>query len=162
MSGLLTRRTLMLGAGGLLAGCDRIGNSETGKGLLLAAEKLHYRSQRLLTDRTALAPEYGAAEMSPVFRANGTRDPGTPAYQALASTGFADWRLAVEGLVQRPLQLSLAELRALPARTQITRHDCVEGWSAIGKWHGPTLGTLLRMAGLRDRARYIVFHCADL
>jgi DMSO/TMAO reductase YedYZ molybdopterin-dependent catalytic subunit len=75
--------------------------------------------------------------------------------------GFADWRLVVDGLVDRPMSLTLAELRALPARTQITRHDCVEGWSSIGKWAGARLGPLLDRAGLKPEARFIVLHCAD-
>jgi DMSO/TMAO reductase YedYZ molybdopterin-dependent catalytic subunit len=64
-------------------------------------------------------------------------------------------------LVARPLSLSLTDLGQLPQRAQITRHDCVEGWSAIGKWQGPRLGDVLRAAGLRDAARYVVFTCAD-
>jgi DMSO/TMAO reductase YedYZ molybdopterin-dependent catalytic subunit len=87
--------------------------------------------------------------------------PGTSEYQALAAGRFADWRLTVDGLVQRPLSLSLAQVQQLPRRTQITRHDCVEGWSAIGKWTGAVLGPLLDAAGLREEARYIVFHCMD-
>ena len=79
----------------------------------------------------------------------------------LRDGGFADYRLVVDGLVERPLSLSLAELRALPARTQITRHDCVEGWSSIGKWTGARLAPLLDRAGLKPQARYLVFHCAD-
>jgi DMSO/TMAO reductase YedYZ molybdopterin-dependent catalytic subunit len=75
--------------------------------------------------------------------------------------GFGDWRLTVSGMVTRPLSLSLAQLRALPQRSQITRHDCVEGWSAIGEWTGPQLSHLLRLAGLGKDARYIVFRCAD-
>jgi DMSO/TMAO reductase YedYZ molybdopterin-dependent catalytic subunit len=67
----------------------------------------------------------------------------------------------VGGLIERPLRLSLGEIRALPSRTQITRHDCVEGWSCIGKWRGAMLGPLLRQAGLRREARYVVFYCAD-
>jgi DMSO/TMAO reductase YedYZ molybdopterin-dependent catalytic subunit len=75
--------------------------------------------------------------------------------------GFADWRLVVDGLVERPLSLSLDDLKKLPARTQITRHDCVEGWSSIGKWKGVRLGPLLDQAGLKPNVRYIVLHCAD-
>ena len=67
----------------------------------------------------------------------------------------------VEGLVEEPLELSLGELRAMPSRTQITRHDCVEGWSCIGKWKGVPLGALLERARLKTDARYIVFYCAD-
>ncbi len=68
----------------------------------------------------------------------------------------------MDGLVASPLSLSLDAIRALPRRTQITRHDCVEGWSAIGQWTGLPLGMLLKQARLRPSARYIVFHCADL
>lgn len=159
---LLTRRSVLIaGAGGLVAGCDAIGKSEAGRDLLFRAEAVHRSLQRAITDRNALAPQFSEAEMSPRFRSNGTRNPGTKGYRALMATNFADWRLAVDGLVTRPLKLSLADLRALPQRVQITRHDCVEGWSAIGKWHGPRLSTVLDLAGLRDSARYLVFHCAD-
>jgi DMSO/TMAO reductase YedYZ molybdopterin-dependent catalytic subunit len=79
----------------------------------------------------------------------------------MVANGFADWRLTVTGLVQKPLSLSLAQLKALPARTQITRHDCVEGWSAIAQWTGVQLGGILHAAALQPTARYIVFRCAD-
>ena len=69
--------------------------------------------------------------------------------------------MELSGLVARPLKLSLDQLRALPARTQITRHDCVEGWSCIGKWKGVVLSTLLEEAGLKPQARFLVFYCAD-
>ena len=77
------------------------------------------------------------------------------------ANGFADWRLEVGGLVEQPLELSLADLRAMPSRTQITRHDCVEGWSCIGKWKGVPLSAAARAAKLKPDARYIVFYCAD-
>ena len=63
--------------------------------------------------------------------------------------------------MERPQSFTLSDLRALPARTQITRHDCVEGWSAIGKWTGAPLGTLLQSVGLKSNARFAVMHCAD-
>ena len=87
--------------------------------------------------------------------------PDNPDYQALAASGFAGWRLEVGGLVERPARLSLDELRALPSRTQITRHDCVEGWSCIGKWKGARLSALLDRVGVRPEARYVMFFCAD-
>jgi DMSO/TMAO reductase YedYZ molybdopterin-dependent catalytic subunit len=99
--------------------------------------------------------------MSPKFRTNGNTMPRSPEYRRHLEEGFASWRLTVDGLVERPRSWSLAELKALPARSQITRHDCVEGWSAIGKWRGPKLGDLLGAARLRPEARYIVLHCAD-
>ncbi|MCM8729690.1 molybdopterin-dependent oxidoreductase [Hephaestia sp. GCM10023244] len=165
MSPLITRRRLVvggvIGAGALLTGCDRAIEVPAVRKMLFAGEDLHRGLQRALTDRRALAREFSVAEMSPVFRSNGTRDPGTPAYAALVAGKFVDYRLTVTGLVNRPLALSLAQLRSMPTRTQITRHDCVEGWSAIGKWRGPMLGNVLKLADLRRDARYIVFHCAD-
>jgi DMSO/TMAO reductase YedYZ molybdopterin-dependent catalytic subunit len=159
---MISRRTLLIGGGGaLLTGCDRLSESPSFRGVLRSAEGLTMKAQRLITDRNALAREYDAADMSPVFRANGNVMPASADYQRLLAGRFADWRLAVDGLVQRPLALSLDQIRSLPQRTQITRHDCVEGWSAIGKWTGVPLRTLLDAAGLRQDARYIVFHCAD-
>lgn len=163
---MITRRRfiggLTVATGSLmLPGCDRLEGSPGLKGLLRSAEGLTMHAQRLVTDRNALAREFSEAEMSPVFRSNGTRMPQSQAYRQHLAQNFANWRLRVDGLVARPLNLTLAQVRALPARTQITRHDCVEGWSAIGKWHGVVLRTLLKAAQLSDRARYIVFHCAD-
>src|SRR5262249_4540198 len=109
----------------------------------------------------ALAREFPESARSPVFPGNGTTDPDSAVYRAWAASGFADWRLVVRGLVDRPASLSLAELRAMPARTQVTRHDCGEGWRAIGKWTGARLGALLAAAGVRPAARYVVIRCAD-
>lgn len=158
---ILTRRTLLLGATATLAGCDRLGRNEAVREALFSAENFHRWAQRSLMARDALAQEFRPDQISPIFRANGTANPNTPAYKALWRGGFADWRLPVTGLVTRPLSLSLAQLQAMPARTQITRHDCVEGWSAIGKWRGVSLKPILEAAGLRDSARYLVFRCAD-
>ena len=162
----ITRRALVAGAGagaGLaLAGCDKLGNTPAVQRVLGGAETANRVLQRTVASREALAPEYARADMSPIFRVNGTANPNTPAYNALVANRFADWRLELGGLVARPLSLSLDQLRSLPARTQITRHDCVEGWSAIGQWHGPMLGTLLHAAGVRAAARYVVLTCADL
>ena len=108
-----------------------------------------------------MAQEFTEADLSPEFRSNGTSVPRNPAYLAMAKNGFADYRLTVGGLVERPMSFSLADLRALPGRTQITRHDCVEGWSAMGKWKGARLGALLEAVHLKPNARYVVFHCAD-
>ncbi|HEY7237991.1 MAG TPA: molybdopterin-binding protein [Burkholderiales bacterium] len=152
-----------LGATGALAlsGCDALSRSDWFPKVLASAEALNRGVQPLLAPRSAMAQEFGAADLSPAFRSNGTAMPDNPAYQALAAGGFADYRLEVGGLVQRPASLSLAELRALPSRTQITRHDCVEGWSAIGKWKGARLAALLESVGVDPKARYVVFHCAD-
>ena len=160
---MIGRRGLIGSAlGALVAGCTKIGHSETGASLLATVEDWNLGIQRALSKRTALAREFTLADISPTFRGNGSTNPGTPAYNGHVANAFADWRLAVDGLIERPLSLSLAQLKALPQRTQITRHDCVEGWSAIGQWTGVPLGNLLRAAGLKPEAKFIVFHCADI
>ena len=160
---LITRRNLIvLGGAGLVAGCDAVGRTPVAKSILGSAEDVHRRLQRMVGGRDALAREFRPEQRSPRFRVNGNSNPNTAEYNTLAAGKFADWRLKVDGLVTRPLSLSLAQLRSMPQRAQITRHDCVEGWSAIGKWQGPQLSKLLGLAGLRDGAQYIVFHCADL
>ena len=165
MSQILTRRALVgglvAGGGALLSGCDRLNDSAAFNSGLRSAETLNYNFQRLLQGRERLAKEFSASDMSPVFRANGTQRPAGAAYDAHAAANFADWRLVVDGLVTRPLSLSLPQIKTMPVRTQITRHDCVEGWSAIGKWHGVPLKLLLEAAGMKTSARFIVFHCAD-
>lgn len=160
------RRRILAGAGSsllglVLAGCDSLNRNTQVQAVLAQAERLNMTTQRLLLSRGALAKEFEPEHISPDFRANGTTSPGDSDYLALLETGFADWRLVVDGLVDRPLALSLADLRARPARTQITRHDCVEGWSSIGQWTGARLSAVLEEAGLKPSARYIVFHCAD-
>jgi DMSO/TMAO reductase YedYZ molybdopterin-dependent catalytic subunit len=163
---MITRRKVIgsLGAatsGLLLSGCNKINANPAVRTILTSAEGLTMRAQRLISDRSAMVPEYDRTDMSPIFRANGTRQPAGAEYAGHMANGFADWRLAVNGLVNRPLSLSLSQIRAMPHRTQITRHDCVEGWSAIGKWTGVPLKLLLDLSGLRTAARYLIFHCAD-
>jgi DMSO/TMAO reductase YedYZ molybdopterin-dependent catalytic subunit len=144
-----------------LSACDRISQSQGVNSTLDQAEGLTRSVQRLLLGRHALAPEYSSRDISKSFRPNGTINPDTEDYNQHVRTGFADWRLAVGGLVERPLQLSLTDLRQIAARTQITRHDCVEGWSCIAKWQGARLSAVLQQARLKPAARYIVFYCAD-
>jgi len=156
------RRLIAAGAGGLLlSGCDRLGRQPGFRALLEGAGERHLDAQRLLSGRQGLAREFGEDEMSPLFRMNGNRTAADSDYRRHLADGFANWRLQVDGLVRRPLALPLTALMALPQRAQITRHDCVEGWSAIGKWQGPRLSRVLDLAGLLPRARYIVLHCAD-
>lgn len=160
---IITRRNALIGGAGLLlSGCDRIAASPSVREVLTLGEKATRTAQRLVTDRNALAREFTRADLSPVFRENGTRNPGSPDYAAHAAERFANWRLLVDGMVAQPLTIGLPQILAAPQRTQITRHDCVEGWSAIGQWTGLPLGVLLRRAGLSGNAKYIVFHCADL
>ena len=158
----MKRRNVLVGAGAaFLAGCSKVAESQPGAAVLDAAEDWHRKAQRLFGARTALAKEYDRSEISPTFRGNGSRTVDTDVYRAALASGFGDWRLEVRGLVRHPLSLSMENIRRLPQRTQITRHDCVEGWSAIGEWTGPQLGTILEGAELLPQAKYIVFRCAD-
>lgn len=141
--------------------CSKVANSNAGASLLGAVENWNRGLHDLLGRRSALAPEYAPEDISPFFRGNGTTQPASAEYEAHQASAFADWQLEVLGIVERPLSLSLADLETLPQRTQITRHDCVEGWSAIGQWTGVPLSILLEKAGLLPEARYIVFRCAD-
>ena len=160
---MIGRRGIVGGLlGGLVAGCTKIGHSSPGAALLARVEEWNLGIQRAISKRTALAREFSIADISPTFRGNGSTNPSTPGYLAHVASEFADWRLALDGLVERPLALSLPQLKALKQRTQITRHDCVEGWSAIGQWTGVPLRDLLRSAGLKPEAKFIVFHCADI
>ncbi len=145
-----------------LSGCDNLTQSSWFPPVLQKAEKLTERVQRAVTPANALAKEYGEADISRVFPANGNTDPGTQDYNEMAQANFAGWDVMIDGLVTTPMMFSLAAIQEMPARTQITRHDCVEGWSAIGKWTGVPLGDLMRRAQPLPNARYAVFHCADV
>ncbi|HWG66711.1 MAG TPA: molybdopterin-dependent oxidoreductase, partial [Rhodanobacteraceae bacterium] len=143
-----------------LGGCDKLSETDWAPKVLGSATGLSHAAQGVLS-RNAMAREYSEADISPVFRANGSTDPQSTEYRALAAKGFRDYKLAIGGLVAHPLSLSLEQLRALPSRTQITRHDCVEGWSVIGKWTGVQLSRVLEMAQPTRAARYVVFRCYD-
>ena len=145
----------------VLGGCDALSQAPWFRNVLSSAEWLTIGAQRAVLGEGDLAPEYAETDLSSKFRANGSTSPDDPKYVAMAANGFADWRLKVEGLVEAPAEYSLADLRAMPSRTQITRHDCVEGWSCIGKWKGVPLAHVLEAVRLKPQARYLVFHCAD-
>lgn len=160
------RRRLLKGAVGffgasILSGCDALVTSDSANSVVQSAETLNKAVQRTLLGQHQLAQEFTEADLSPDFKVNGTNYPDGDAYAKLVNTNFADWQLVVDGKVRTPLKLSLADLKHFPSRTQITRHDCVEGWSAIGKWTGVPLKTLLDAADPQIDARYAVFYCAD-
>ena len=130
--------------------------------LLRMGDNLTYVAHRVLLPQQALVREYSESDITS-FPAIGTTDPGasgTPErardYSRMDVGAFADWRLSVEGLVARPRTFSMAELKALPSRTQITRHTCEEGWSAIAKWTGVPVGAVLDAAGILPTARFVV------
>jgi DMSO/TMAO reductase YedYZ molybdopterin-dependent catalytic subunit len=143
-----------------LAGCGPVKESLTNgpfRGALLSTEKLN----RAVIGTHGLAREYRESDIDRTFRVNGLDTPSDAAYASLARSGFRGYRLVVDGLVDHPQKLSLAELRAAGNSAQITRHDCVEGWSAIGKWRGVPLATVVAMAQPKAGVRYCVFHCFD-
>jgi DMSO/TMAO reductase YedYZ molybdopterin-dependent catalytic subunit len=165
MSLTVTRRGLLTAgaaaAGGvLLAGYDRLYGLST-RPLLDFGQLMSLRAHRLLLAAQPLVREYTLADISPDFPPNGTQMPNGFGYFELVTSQFANFRLAVGGLVDRPLSLSLDEIKALPSRTQITQHSCDEGWTAIGQWTGISLMNLLNTAKLAPEARFIVFHCLD-
>ena len=145
----------------LVSGCYDVSGKPWFAGMLGKVENLTRAAQHLFAGPHTLAREFTKADIAPLFRANGTLDPATPEYHAHAASFFRNWRVTVTGLVERPLSLSMDDIRKLPPRTQITRHDCVEGWSCIGEWTGAQLAPILAAASPRPTARYAVFYCAD-
>jgi DMSO/TMAO reductase YedYZ molybdopterin-dependent catalytic subunit len=167
MTRLLTRRTLVAGgsaaAATLVAGCDRpqISDAPQLRFLLDFGQFMSLHVQRLLLAGQPLVREYTEADISPDFPPNGSERPNSRTYFQYMMSNFAEFRLTVDGLVNKPLSLTLDVIKALPSRTQITMHNCDEGWSAIGQWTGVPLAHLLQTAELKPEARYIVFHCMD-
>jgi DMSO/TMAO reductase YedYZ molybdopterin-dependent catalytic subunit len=160
------RAALSAGAAGLagllVSGCDSAVRSPAARRFFRSAELLSLAMQRALLSGQRMAREFSPAEISPTFRTNGSVNPQNPDYVALRDANFSTYRLIVDGLVGSPQSLSLAQLMLIPSRSQITRHDCVEGWSAIGKWTGAPLHNVLERAGILNTARFIVFECFDL
>ena len=149
-------------AGLLVSGCDSAVRTPAARDFIQSAESLSFALQRALLSGQRLAREFSPRDISPTFRTNGSVNPQSPDYVALRDANFANYRLIVDGLVSSPQSLSLAQLMLMPSRAQITRHDCVEGWSAIGKWTGVGLHHVLSRANVLHSARFIVFECFDL
>lgn len=148
----------------LLTGCSR----ETflppriRGGLIGAADILTMSTTRLLLSGQQLAREYARSEIADPFPTWNQTNPRNDEYQRHLSEEFTNYRLSVTGLVERPRELSLDEIRSLPARTQITAHVCEQGWSAIGEWTGVRLQHVLESAGgVRQTARYVVIQTFD-
>ena len=145
----------------MLAGCDRLSGNASFVTTLKSAQDLSHAAQRIVAPASAMAQEFTQADVAPTFRGNGTLNPGDADYQALRRDGFKDYELMVTGLVRHSASYTLAQLRAMPSRTQITRHDCVEGWSVIGKWKGVQLGLILDQVKPLPEAKFVVFRCFD-
>jgi DMSO/TMAO reductase YedYZ molybdopterin-dependent catalytic subunit len=152
---LLLRGGLSLGALTLLTGCD-LQDGDAVDRVLWAMSRFNDRVQAWLFDPNRLAPTYPASAITKPFPFNAFY----PEDDAPDIDG-ADWALAVSGLVQDKSPWSLQRLRGLPQASQITRHICIEGWSAIGEWRGVPLHGFLERIGADTRARYVGFKCAD-
>jgi DMSO/TMAO reductase YedYZ molybdopterin-dependent catalytic subunit len=167
---VMSRRNILRGAGlaaasTTLAGCDSFDflrdRANPVREMMLSLNQLTYRAQRALQVGNALAHEFSATEIRQGQKPNGSTDPDTSDYLTLKDTNFAGYQLEVSGLVERPMRFGLDELRNMPSRSQITRHDCVEGWSTIAKWQGVPLAQILDQTGIKPAARYVMFHCFD-
>lgn len=172
---IVPRRTLLKGlvslGGAGLAGCAQESPPTYGN-VLRMGDVLTYQAHRLLLPSHRLAKEYARSELTSI-PAIGTTDPADPrqplftpdngdAYARLKRDAFADWRLEVAGSVARPGSYSLEDLKRFPARTQITRHTCEEGWSAIAEWTGVPLRLVLEASGVNASARFVQFYCYDV
>jgi DMSO/TMAO reductase YedYZ molybdopterin-dependent catalytic subunit len=166
----LSRRALIAGGGlaigGVAAANWKMLSQASGyHGLLEFGDRFNMHAQRLAMWSRPLVPEYRPDQITPNHPVNGGFgasyvDPD-PGYSVLVKEGFRSWRLVIDGLVRRPLSLSLPEILSLPMRSQITMHSCDEGWSAIAKWSGVQLSEVLARSGVLPGARYVVFHCMD-
>ena len=130
-----------------------------GGGIYGPGETLTYAAQRLLT-RNSMAREFPRSMISTTPFAN-ELPPPNDAFKRLQAGGFADWRLAVDGLVARPMSLTLSDLKSLSMRSQITEVVCEEGWSYIAEWIGTPLQDVLNLAGVLPEARYVVYFSID-
>jgi DMSO/TMAO reductase YedYZ molybdopterin-dependent catalytic subunit len=123
-------------------------------------ETLTYAAQRLLMSHHSMAREFNRSEVSKVIPVSGP-PPKTEIFERLVATAFADWRLTIDGLVARPSTFSLAQLKRMPSRTQITHQACEEGWSFIAEWVGVPLSYVLNLVGALPQAKYVVFFGFD-
>ena len=167
---IIDRRRFLAGSAAIgstmaLAGCnqfDFLGRRDNPvRQVIEKANVLTYKAQRALIGDQVLAREYSASEIRQGMKPNGSTEPTTAEYTFLRMQDFSSYRLKVTGMVEREVDFTLDELRNMPARSQITRHDCVEGWSCIAKWTGTALGPILDLAGVKPEARYCVYHCFD-
>ncbi|MDQ2993055.1 MAG: molybdopterin-dependent oxidoreductase [Candidatus Eremiobacteraeota bacterium] len=148
--------------GAALAACSPIGtalnNNDGFHRALGSAEALSH----LAIGTRGMAREYRDADVDAQFRVNGFDTPSDARYAAYRADAFSSYRLIVDGAVKKRLAFTLSNLQKIAQQTQITRHDCVEGWSAIGKWSGVRLSDVLDLAQPNEGAKYVVFRCLDV
>ena len=152
---LFLRQGLSVGALALLTGCD-LTDEESVQRVLWGMSRWNDRAQAWLFDSKRLAPEYPESRITRPFPYNGYY----PQSEVPIIEGSA-YKLELAGMIENKKPWTLAELYALPQVTQVTRHICVEGWSAIGKWGGVRLSEFLKRVGADTTAKYVGFQCAD-
>jgi DMSO/TMAO reductase YedYZ molybdopterin-dependent catalytic subunit len=172
---IFSRRELVAGlastSGLLLTGCSSKALPPTYGNVLRMGDLLTYRAFRMLLPAQSLAREYGHGEISSSPAVGNTNPADSkqqtfnadrgPLYDRLRAGDFADWRLRIEGRVARPASFSLADLKRMPARRQITKHTCEEGWSAIAEWTGVPLRSVLEAVGILPSARFVNYYAYD-
>ncbi|MDQ2681846.1 MAG: molybdopterin-dependent oxidoreductase, partial [Candidatus Eremiobacteraeota bacterium] len=144
-----------------LAGCSAIGTKLNDNPAFHAALGSASKLNQAVIGTRGMARLYPKSAIDPQFRVNGFDTPSSSMYQHLLKDDFHSYRLSVDGAVENRRAFTLAELQKMSQRSQITRHDCVEGWSVVGEWSGVALGDLLDVVKPRSDARYVVFHCMD-
>ena len=152
---LFGKRILSLGGLMLLSGCD-LTNDQSVNAMLQKVSSFNDDVQALLFDPRKLAPTYPESMITRPFPFNAYYD-----IDQVPDIDPANYRLELNGLVKGKRVWQLNELRALPQESQVTRHICIEGWSAIGKWGGVRFADFLLRAGADTTAKYVAFHCAD-
>jgi DMSO/TMAO reductase YedYZ molybdopterin-dependent catalytic subunit len=162
---MITRR-LLIGSGVALAGGGLVAAAKSRyplsvNSLLESVDSINHMAENALLDRHALVRELDRSMITKNFPAINTIRPEPEAYHRSRALGFSDWRLPVTGLVKNPISFSLADLMAFPSRTQITQHNCVDGWSAVAEWKGVQIGRILNQVGLLPGAKYALFDCVD-
>lgn len=118
-------------------------------------------TRKVLLHRLNSKQEYETKDISPYFWVNG-KPPEEEEFKRLEENNFADWRLEIGGLVLNPVHLSLDDLRAMPKQSQITKHNCIQGWSGVGEWTGVPMKEIVELAGVEPEAKYAVFHSYQL
>lgn len=152
---LFLKRSMTLGGLALLSGCS-ITDDKSVEDALLSMSRFNDQVQGWLFDPNQLAPVYPESMITCPFPFNAYYDE-----DEVRVVDASTFRLEVSGLVTARHSWSLDELHALPQVSQVTRHICVEGWSAIGKWGGVPFSTFLRLVGADLGAKYVGFKCAD-
>jgi DMSO/TMAO reductase YedYZ molybdopterin-dependent catalytic subunit len=152
---LFLRQGLSLGALVLLSGCD-ITDDEGVQSLLQGMSRWNDRAQGWLFGQNKLAPEFPESAITKPFPFNAFYGE-----DEITLVDAKDYELELEGMIREKKPWTLPELYALPQTSQITRHICVEGWSAIGKWSGVRFSDFLARVGADTSAKYVGFRCAD-